>query len=117
MSIKITGLDKVLNNYDKRIKADIATNIVNKAAVLVESNAKRLSPVDTGALRSSIKTESSRLSTKATSTVGTSLEYGVYQEFGTVNMKAQPFLHPAVTQSKSKIAQIAKEEIQKAMRV
>lgn len=117
MSIKIVGLEKVLKNFDERSKATIATNIVNQGATIIEGTAKKLAPVDTGALRRSINTTPAKKSVQATATVGTSIEYGVYQEYGTIKQKAQPFMHPATLQSKSKIKALAMAEIQEAMKV
>lgn len=80
-------------------------------AINVTAQAKNICPVavdNGGRLRSSIMWKTSKesggntgddaLSSSAGSgaIVGTSVEYGVYQEFGTKRMKAQPFLRPAV---------------------
>lgn len=40
--------------------------------------------------------------------VGTALEYGPHQEFGTIRMKAQPFLRPALDLAKGKALTIIK---------
>ena len=69
----------------------------------VEGIAKTLAPVDTGALRNSIHTE--RISDKLY-TVGDGVEYGIYQEFGTHKMRAQPFLIPALEQVAKSIGAI-----------
>lgn len=115
MSIQIKGLEKALANYDKRAKSNIANSIVNKGAAIVEGAAKVLAPVDTGALRRSINTQQATGMTTATATVGTGIEYAIYQEFGTINQSAQPFMHPAVQQSRSKVQKLAQNEINKAM--
>ena len=59
----------------------------------VEGHAKRLAPVDTGRLRASIHTEPMRPANKIIT--GDGVEYGVFVEYGTMKMKAQPFLRPA----------------------
>ncbi len=59
----------------------------------VERHAKRLAPVDTGRLRAGIHVNPKKPSVKIT--VSDSVEYGVYQEFGTSTMRAQPFMRPA----------------------
>ncbi len=58
----------------------------------VEGHAKRLAPVDTGRLRASIHTEPMRPADKIVTSDG--VEYGVFQEFGTMKMRPQPFLRP-----------------------
>lgn len=67
-------------------------NVLAAGALLIESSAKELSPVDTGLNRSSIHAvRESYLKWR----VGVNTEYAVHLEFGTVKMPAQPFLFPA----------------------
>lgn len=65
---------------------------VQKAANDVESHAKGVAPVDTGNLRSSIQSESTGA---LSAVVNAGAEYGIYQEYGTYKMAAQPFMVPA----------------------
>jgi len=58
----------------------------------IEGAAKRKCPVDTGRLRASINTKQQKGNTIQ---VGTNVEYAPYVEYGTEDMKAQPFLRPA----------------------
>jgi HK97 gp10 family phage protein len=65
---------------------------VQKAASDVEAHAKGRAPVDTGNLKSSIEaTSTGALSAQ----VNAGAEYGIYQEYGTYKMSAQPFMVPA----------------------
>ena len=57
-----------------------------------ESYAKGACPVDTGRLRNSITHEVSDDYVE----IGSAVEYAPYVELGTVHMKAQPYLSPAV---------------------
>ena len=107
------------------------------AGHLVEADAKRLCPVDTGRLRSSITTEKIDWDEVH---IGTNVVYGPYIEYGTgphdivpVFAKAlhfnktfakivhhpgtreQPFLRPALHQNASKIRNIIISEIQKVL--
>ncbi len=66
--------------------------IVKETAYEIEGEAKVRAPVDTGALRASIETSHPA---RTRSEVATGVEYGVYQEYGTVKMPAQPFMTPA----------------------
>ena len=61
-------------------------------ALKVVAQAKALAPVDTGQLKNSIEwgRDGEDL------IVGTNNDHAVYQEFGTRNMTAQPYLRPAV---------------------
>lgn len=64
----------------------------------VASSAKRLCPVDTGRLRSSITTTGVQHESDdvAYVEVGTNVKYAHYIEFGTSRMSPQPFLRPAL---------------------
>lgn len=79
--------------------ARMAAVAVRKTAKDIEGTAKNLAPVDTGNLRSSIKTSDLR-STSASSPeaeISASAEYAVYVELGTSRMAPQPFMGPAAT--------------------
>jgi HK97 gp10 family phage protein len=66
---------------------------VRKTALDIEASAKAAAPVDTGNLQNSILAENTGPGS-ARVTVGA--EYGIYQEFGTNRMGAQPFFFQAV---------------------
>ena len=70
-----------------------------RVANTVTRIAKRLAPVDTGRLRSSIaKPELGRDGRGLFARVGTDVEYAPYVELGTSRMSARPFLRPALAQ-------------------
>jgi HK97 gp10 family phage protein len=73
---------------------------VEMAARLVEADAKRLCPVDTGRLRASIHVEKPKELMRA---IGTNVEYAPYVEWGTHKMRAQPYLRPALEKNRAKI--------------
>lgn len=64
-------------------------------AVKVETGAKQRAPVDTGRLRSSI-TWRLEPGKPLAAIVGTNVEYAAFVELGTRNMRAQPYLVPAL---------------------
>ena len=70
----------------------------------VEGEAKLLTPVDTGNLRSSI----SHKSDDEKAVIGTNTDYSEFVEKGTSRQKAQPFLTPAAENNKDKITQLAR---------
>lgn len=74
-----------------------AAQVVRKTAADIERDAKIMAPVDTGNLRSSISTALSGDGRAASMTaeVGPTASYGIYVEFGTSRMRAQPYLFPA----------------------
>ena len=78
-------------NAQVQVRAAMACN---KAALDTQKDARTLAPVDTGNLRGSIQVRpASPALTEAS--VGPEAEYGVYVEYGTSRMSAQPFMRPA----------------------
>lgn len=75
--------------------SDVARHL-SEVAVRVERRAKRLCPVDTGRLRSSITHALFVEDGDLTAHVGTDVEYAAYVELGTSRMSAQPYLRPAL---------------------
>lgn len=81
-----------------------------KIALKVVNQAKSLSPVNLGQLKGSIMWKSKTAAGERTRgkaipeqagegeiLVGTAVEHGIYQEFGTRFMEAQPFFRPAIS--------------------
>jgi HK97 gp10 family phage protein len=86
------------------------------AVLIVESTAKKLAPVDTGRLRSSIATEVRRIASDVVEgLVGTNVEYSKYQEYGTSKMDANPFLRPAIETHRGDIIQLFEEAVEDAI--
>ena len=96
---KIAGHGAVLDTKVlDRITANLrpgARKIVNAYGLAIAGDAAMMAPVDTGALKNSIPSESG-MTDDLTYTVSDGVEYGVYQEFGTSRMGAQPFMIPAI---------------------
>ena len=66
--------------------------VIAKTAHDVEGTAKQMAPVDTGALRGSIGVDIGVL----TATIGPTVSYAPYVEFGTSRMAPQAFMGPAL---------------------
>lgn len=114
-------LDRILR--DSKLKAQ---QVINKLAFQIERRAKMLAPVDTGALRASIYTNTpgksgfngsiiglarrgkkhARVMTReveelpaaeeGSAIVGSPMSYATHVEYGTYKMGARPYLTPAV---------------------
>jgi len=106
MSIK-TDIDfaKIL-----RTEKAALSRALEKSAIVVEGDAAALCAVDTGNLRESIRREVG----EKEAIVGTNTNYAPYLEYGTSNMKAQPYLRPALIKNKNKILGIFQSEFQGA---
>lgn len=90
MVLDTTVLDRIAAEAKPKARA-----IVNRFGAIVAATSAQNAPVDTGALRNSI-TAMSGMTGELTYTVSDGVEYGVYQEFGTSKMAAQPFMTPAI---------------------
>ncbi len=98
-------IDKAIRDFQEAgVKAETAVERqLVESAIMVETDAKVFSPVDTGRLVNSITHRIVRDDGVLTAEVGTNVEYAPYQEFGTSKMKAQPFLNPALDRNQSRI--------------
>ena len=74
-----------------------------------ERFAKKLAPYDTGNLRNSITHEVDEGEPAAY--IGTNVEYAPYVCLGTIHMKAQPFLKPAVAANANTYRKIIEDEL------
>jgi hypothetical protein len=118
ISVSIAGLEgiqKALTNYDKIITKELS-NEINASALKIQSDAKKLVPVDMGFLRNSIVLDGQ--AGGLTYSVAALMKYAPYVEFGTggkvsipvgyeeyaaqfkgnrkvLGMRAQPYLIPS----------------------
>lgn len=94
----MTVRTRVVWNDFPKIKAGMeqrSGQIVRKAALDIAAGAMRRAAVDTGFLRSSIQ---ARKLGRSHWEVVVGAEYGVYLEYGTRFMGAQPFFFPALAE-------------------
>ena len=82
---------------------------LEKCGLTAEGYAKKLAPVDTGNLRNSITHDVD--DGEPAVYIGTNVEYAPYQELGTIHMKAQPFLKPAVADHANEYRKIIENEL------
>ncbi len=85
-TIRYNRIPEITARFPGAVRAAVA-----KAAYDIEADAKTLCPVDTGALRGSIKTQVEGTSAKVTA----SMEYAGYVEFGTYKMAPRAYMRPA----------------------
>lgn len=96
---------KVLDKITAELRPK-AREIINKYGVVIAGAAAKNAPVDTGALRNSIVSES-QMTDDLTYTVQDGVEYGIWVEIGHMasngkHVAAQPFLVPAIEQWRDK---------------
>ena len=90
------------------IKAALLLGL-EKCGLTAERFAKKLAPYDTGNLRNSITHEVD--DGEPAVYIGTNVEYAPYQELGTINMTANPFLKPAVAENANEYRKIIENEL------
>ena len=108
--IKIVGIEQVKRNFNTLTAAldPLTERILKAVANEVKEEARELVPVDTGALRKSIRVTSTAKEAGKTTRVGVRaggyetnpktghlVNYAIYVEFGTSRQSPQPFLIPA----------------------
>ena len=96
----------------KEISEDIKAALLRgleKCGLTAERYAKKLAPYDTGNLRNSITHTVDE--DEPAAYIGTNVEYAPYQELGTIHIKAQPFLKPAVANHANEYRKIFENEM------
>lgn len=88
---------------------------LEEASILVEGRAAALAPVDTGLLRRSITHRVIERKGYPIGQVGTNVEYAAYQEFGTSKMAPQPYLMPALRESRPLVKDIVARRLKTAL--
>jgi HK97 gp10 family phage protein len=131
--ITIEGLDNVLNAIEDIGDTNGVKQAMAKACLLVEAEARKKAPKDTGALRRSITSKVDADNGDIKGIVYTPLEYAPYVEYGTglfaqdggrktpwrykdddgsfyttVGQHPQPFLHPSLNENVDEIKKIIK---------
>lgn len=103
VKIDLSKLRKLSGEIDPR-----AAQVIRKAIMDIEGDAKTLAPVDTGNLKNS---GYSQMKNEALGEVGFTAEYAIYQEFGTRKMRAQPYLIPSLERHRASFLKAWKELI------
>ena len=100
------------NDNSKEVSDNIKAALLRgleKCGLTAERFAKKLAPYDTGNLRNSITHEVDDGDPAVY--IGTNVEYAPYQELGTINMDANPFLKPAVADHANTYRKIIEKEL------
>lgn len=77
---------------------------------MAESYAKQKCPVDTGRLRNSITHQQEG---KRTVAIGSNVVYAPFVELGTIRMKAQPYLRPAIEEHSADYQRVVEGEFRR----
>lgn len=88
------GLKRAVARIKVKSEADLA-----RFGLDVQNRARELCPVDTGRLRSSIRSVPGKDTHGPFVAIGTNVTYAVFVEFGTSRARAQPYLRPALAEA------------------
>ena len=120
MAVEIKGLDSLMHKLDRMggNVLDALGKAVEQTTEVAKSDAEYNAPVDTGMLVQSLThgTDVVYNTDSVTGIVGTSAYYAAYQEFGTVNMAAHPYMMPALNANKSTLKHLAEQELETAIK-
>ena len=101
-----------IHDNSREIANDIKSALLRwleTCGLVAEGYAKKLAPVDTGNLRNSITHTVD--DGEPAAYIGTNVEYAPYVCLGTIHMKAQPFLKPAVAANANIYRKIIEDEL------
>lgn len=120
----LVGSDKALSEVGKKAtQKNILVRTLKAAAKPIDDMASSLAPRDTGKLQVSVITGTQLTRRQKSSAykagklgvaevhVGTQLSRGLFNEFGTYKMTAQPFLRPAWDTNKNRALDIIGKEL------
>ncbi len=108
---KIARLQRAMKEMPAVIAEELGT-AVRDLVLLVEAEAKKLCPVDTGKLRASITPV---IQSWAEGYIGTNTHYAPYVEYGTRKMDPQPFLETAFLEGKRVASKVFGAAISRAI--
>jgi HK97 gp10 family phage protein len=120
VKVSVEGADKIIKVLKEMEDAagDVLENGAKAGGKIALEYAKRECPVDTGALRDSLKlSDDKKTKVKATVKVDydKSIKYGTFVELGARGRKANPFLRNAVDSNLDEINTKIRDTISKAV--
>jgi len=120
-SIRLEGfksLSRALDKLPDRLAAKVIRSATLSGAGIIRKEARNRVSVDDGVLKKSISSKiKEKTTTSVTYSVGPTNKafYGTFLEFGTENIRPQPFLRPAFDEKKNEAAKKIEERIMKGI--
>lgn len=110
IKIDATKYKQFLTEAPLKILKAVSTTI-QKGALVIEGKGKKLSPVDTGRMRSSISSEVRQLE----ATIKPNVDYAIFVHEGTRFIRGRPFMTQSAQDSEGQIQDILDIEIKRAL--
>ena len=98
--VRITGLDDIIRITNPERARRIIARSLKRIGLIVERNAKPVTPVKTGNLKRSITSVPLEWNRVA---VGTKVDYALYVHEGTRRMRGRPYLRQGLERSRDQI--------------
>jgi HK97 gp10 family phage protein len=119
-SAALQAFRRQLESFDKKMRNKVMRTALRKACYVLAKDIKARAPVDTGALKKSIKVRAGKrkrdtITMIVTETGGHPDAVPQFQEFGTRTEPAQPHFRPAVSAQESNMIALVESEIKKAI--
>lgn len=112
MGRHVIGAKETAAQFRKKAKVvQRVKEVVKLNGAELAQEAQRLSPVDTGNLKNSIRMTLSGGGLIAT--IEEHTEYGIYQELGTRFMEAQPYMNPATMKQRMKFISDVRKAVER----
>ena len=106
----VENLQQALQSLDNILQQKIQQQL-ERWSMEIREYARSLAPIRTGRLRSSIYAKTSGWEVQ----IGAEASYALFVEFGTRQMQAQPFLHPAVEEYMPRLEEMLLEALDQAV--
>ena len=103
-----TKIEQALKNKIKQVE-QAEQGVVKDLGSIVKKNARKFVPVDEGDLKKSL--DMTLTDNGKVAEIGTTLDYGRYQEYGTRKMPPQPFLRPALDVARKSVKGVIKKYV------
>jgi len=122
--VRLTELEEKLSNLDVKLSRAL-DEALKEIAEKIRDDAKGFVPVDTGALKKSIRIEKKgKLQVSIVAggggvinpRTGREVDYASFVEFGTSRMSPQPYMQPALEKNRDEILRIVKEKVLEVFR-
>jgi HK97 gp10 family phage protein len=91
----------LINKLEEMGRGDAVKKAIAESTAFAEKTASQKAPFDTGHLADSIQSEITN--NGYSSRIYTDVEYGIYQELGTIHMASHPFMKPTAIETQNKL--------------
>ena len=85
-----------MERAERLMKSGMMRTLVARAGFKIEGESKDIAPFEFGTLKGSIRTTVIDKGVEAEAQIGPTVHYAIHHEFGTVKMRARPYMRPSL---------------------